>query len=324
MASFPTSLPDYPAVVGSQVLGAAGLLGTARLLNDLGEDMDAVAAKLGYGASIPSAGTILRGTGAGQSAYGKIIINTDLDTFSSADLRGLLTDETGTGVAVFATTPTLITPKVDTINENTSANGVTIDGLNIKDNKLNTNDSVVETNITNSAVTANKIATDAVTTAKIQNSAVTAAKIVGIDKSLLTTDSNPYKFKVRRNSAFNFSNGSFGKITFDTELYDTNNNFASGTYTAPVSGFYQFNWRASTSSGSGTPRVLTALYVNGNPVARGSDVSAPFAGSSGSDIVQLAATDTVEVLALTTTAGLAADVSGADTVYFSGFLVCRT
>ena len=45
----------------------------------------------------------------------------------------------------------------DTINENTAANGVTIDGLNIKDSKLNTNNSVVTANITNNAVTSAKL-----------------------------------------------------------------------------------------------------------------------------------------------------------------------
>lgn len=44
----------------------------------------------------------------------------------------------------------------DTISEKTSANGVTIDGLNLKDGKLNTNDSVVTSNITDGAVTAIK------------------------------------------------------------------------------------------------------------------------------------------------------------------------
>lgn len=45
----------------------------------------------------------------------------------------------------------------NTINENTPANGVTIDGLNIKDSKLVTANSVVTANITNDAVTATKI-----------------------------------------------------------------------------------------------------------------------------------------------------------------------
>ena len=56
---------------------------------------------------------------------------------------------------------------VDTISEYTAANGLTIDGLNIKDSKLNTNNSVVTNNITDLAVT----------TAKINDSAVTSAKV---------------------------------------------------------------------------------------------------------------------------------------------------
>ena len=48
--------------------------------------------------------------------------------------------------------------KVDTVAEKTSANGVTIDGLNIKDSKLVTANSIVEANITDGAISAAKLA----------------------------------------------------------------------------------------------------------------------------------------------------------------------
>ena len=48
--------------------------------------------------------------------------------------------------------------KVDTVNEVTSANGVTVDGLSIKDAKLVTADSVITANITDDAVTLAKMA----------------------------------------------------------------------------------------------------------------------------------------------------------------------
>ncbi len=56
-------------------------------------------------------------------------------------------------------TPTITNPTVtvDTISEFTGANGVTIDGLNIKDSKLNTSNSVVASNITDSAITFSKL-----------------------------------------------------------------------------------------------------------------------------------------------------------------------
>lgn len=76
----------------------------------------------------PSAliGTNITGTAAGLTA-GNVTINANLTgavtstgnatllgSFSSANLAGALTDETGTGVAVFATSPTLVTPALGT------------------------------------------------------------------------------------------------------------------------------------------------------------------------------------------------------------------
>lgn len=108
----------------------------------------ALEAKLGTGASTPSNNTFLIGNGSGTSAYSSL---------TSAQMAARVSDETGSGSLVFATTPTLVTPKVDTINENTPGNGVTLDGLNVKDSKLNTNDSVVTANITADAVTDAKL-----------------------------------------------------------------------------------------------------------------------------------------------------------------------
>ena len=67
--------------------------------------------------------------------------------------------------------------QVDSVDEVTSANGVTIDGLNIKDSKLTTANSVVTTNITDANVTTAKITDANVTTAKIADANVTTAKI---------------------------------------------------------------------------------------------------------------------------------------------------
>ena len=69
------------------------------------------------------------------------------------------------------------TTVADTISEYTSGNGVTIDSLNIKDAKLNTNDSVITANLTDACVTTAKIADASVTTAKIGNLEVTEEKL---------------------------------------------------------------------------------------------------------------------------------------------------
>ena len=87
--------------------------------------------------------------------------------------------------------------KVDTVSEKTSANGVTIDGVNIKDSKIVTANSVIEANMSANSVdsdsyvdgsidtahiadlnvTTGKIAADAITAAKIADNAVVTAGI---------------------------------------------------------------------------------------------------------------------------------------------------
>jgi hypothetical protein len=59
------------------------------------------------------------------------------------------------------------------------------------------------------------------------------------------------------------SSGSFTKVTFDTEIFDTNSNFASSTFTPSVAGYYQINSCVDCGSASIT-RALIAIYKNGS------------------------------------------------------------
>lgn len=155
----------------------------------------------------------------------------------------------------------------------------------------------------------------------IADNSITAAKVDGIDKSLLTTDSNPYKFRVRRAAALSLVSITWTKVVFDTEDFDTNNNFASGTYTAPVAGFYQFNARISSSH---SIQIIIALYKNGSLYHRGGqDIGNGTSGVTLSEFVQSAASDTWEIYAFTEAAGTVETSAGIAPV-FSGFLVSRT
>lgn len=145
-----------------------------------------------------------------------------------------------------------------------------------------------------------------------------------LKKNILTTDSNPYKFRVSQNGAANSGNGAFATIAFDTEQYDTNSNVAAGVYTVPVSGFYHFSWRASVTT-SGAEDVIASLFVNGVRRADGNEATLTTLpiGSSGSDNVQLTAGDTVDIRVFCT-ATRALNVGTTYQNYFSGHLVCRT
>lgn len=147
-SNYPTSLDDGTSLPDPTATSKTNSPSLSSGQTNQNDAIKAVEAKLGTGATTPAANTLLRGTGSGTSAWGSI---------TSAQLAASISDETGSGAAVFANTPTLVTPQVDTINESTPANGVTIDGLNIKDNKLTTSNSVVTANITNAAVTPDKL-----------------------------------------------------------------------------------------------------------------------------------------------------------------------
>jgi len=67
-------------------------------------------------------------------------------------------------------------------------------------------------------------------------------------------------------SAQSVNQNTFTKCLFDTELFDTNNNFASSRFTPTVAGYYQVNLNISsdynTSNSAGG--IITAIYKNGS------------------------------------------------------------
>lgn len=85
----------------------AGNIATSGTL-DLGGATDATIARSGAGRISVEGSNVLLDSDLGSG------VSTFLATPSSANLRGALTDETGTGAAVFATSPTLSTPTLTT------------------------------------------------------------------------------------------------------------------------------------------------------------------------------------------------------------------
>jgi len=63
------------------------------------------------------------------------------------------------------------------------------------------------------------------------------------------------------------SNSTWTKITYDTEEYDTNNNFASSRFTPTVAGYYQINARV-VANGYATNQTILSIYKNGSESKR--------------------------------------------------------
>lgn len=151
MANYPTSLDSLINPSSGDTTTAVDHAAQHANVNDA---VEALEAKLGIGSSVAASGKLLRGTGAGASAWdkdaptGTIVGTTDSQTLTNKTLTSPTIN------TAIINNPTL---KTDTIAEFTANAGVTVDGMLIKDSKLATNNSVVTANITDDAVTAAKI-----------------------------------------------------------------------------------------------------------------------------------------------------------------------
>jgi hypothetical protein len=150
-----------------------------------------------------------------------------------------------------------------------------------------------------------------------------STKGTGKIKGLVNNLYNPYKFAVYRNASFTFSSAD-AKVQFETEEFDTSNNYDNATnyrFTAPIAGFYNLQAEVSCTAVSGGQYVVS-LYKNGssfrffNIGLAGASSSTGFGGST---LIQAAANDFFEVY-FRGSSGSTGGPGQAQT-YFSGFLV---
>ena len=123
------------------------------------------------------------------------------------------------------------------------------------------------------------------------------------------------------------------KITLDTEIFDTNNNFASSRFTPTVAGYYQINVTFRTA-GTGITSSYLNLYKNGSVYARLAELGSATGSTSGlntlgSTIVSMnGSTDYLEAYGVINgTSGLSFDAANSTGQYscaMSGSLVRTT
>jgi len=144
-----------------------------------------------------------------------------------------------------------------------------------------------------------------------------------IDSTAMT---NNYKFSVYRNAAWTAGNNAYAKVVFDTEVFDSNNNFASGTYTVPATGYYQLNACVSINTVTGAGTII-ALYKNGSffmagrSGVEGSGYTGGFQTSSTfSSLVYLTSGDTLDIYSYSANQ---AGGTGQGYTYFNGYFVSK-
>lgn len=116
------------------------------------------------------------------------------------------------------------------------------------------------------------------------------------------------------------SSGVDTKVAFDTEVFDTNNNFASSRFTPTVAGYYQVNTQI-LKDGTVT-RLIVSLFKNGSVYQIGSDITNLSAiRSPASFLVYMnGSSDYIEIY-VNQIGGTGFGATGSADTWFSGCLV---
>jgi hypothetical protein len=131
--------------------------------------------------------------------------------------------------------------------------------------------------------------------------AVTVPAVAGT----MMVSGNMPAFKAYLNVNQSLTTTTFTKVTLNTKVFDTNNNFDSTTnyrFTPTVAGYYKISGNISIAASTGATRVLVLIYKNGAAVAQCDGY--PLTGGGGStisvDVQMNGSTDYLELYAYVT------------------------
>ena len=142
----------------------------------------------------------------------------------------------------------------------------------------------------------NDMLAGSIANAKLANSSITLnGSAVSLGGSATVGGENTPYFHVTKSADQSISSDSFTTVTFDSEIFDSGNAFASNTFTAPSSGYYfiysQLVWSGTTNS----DYSLNRLMKNGSPVNWVAFFQTNSSSGFGGRVISLSASDTVTV-----------------------------
>ena len=129
-------------------------------------------------------------------------------------------------------------------------------------------------------------------------------------------------FSAYQGTAQSVTSGTWTKVTFNTEEFDTNNNFASNRFTPTIAGYYQIN-AGVASAVAAQNYFASAIYKNGSIYKIGSSYSTTVTVTPNSSVASLiyfnGSTDYVEIYVIQATTGNTNP--GIEQIYINGCLV---
>ena len=142
----------------------------------------------------------------------------------------------------------------------------------------------------------------------------------------VTKPAQPAFLAVIASTQSNIANGN--SITFGTEVYDVNADFASSTFTAPVTGKYQLNFCVSVTQLDYNATFSRVFLTTSNRTfgfdivseQHFDDAAPSYATFQGAMLMDMDANDTATLNWSQSRGSAQADVF--DSTYFSGFLAC--
>jgi hypothetical protein len=154
------------------------------------------------------------------------------------------------------------------------------------------------------------------TTDTLTNKTLTSPTITGATITVASTAAPT--FAAYQNSNQTLGTATYTKILFQAEEWDTNNNFASSTFTPTVAGYYQINAVVRAPENG---ELAVIIYKNGGNWKVGNNVNTTSVYSMGvSALVYFnGTTDYAEIYVFSSVASTPT-VVGANYTYFQGFL----
>jgi hypothetical protein len=102
----------------------------------------------------------------------------------------------------------------------------------------------------------------------LSSPAVSGTTTLTLPTTTSTLAINGPAFSAFAGSATTIPNNVTTKVLFNTEEYDTNNNFASSTFTPTIAGYYQMTFNVKASVTTTLSRFIVSVYKNGITTGR--------------------------------------------------------